>query len=416
MDERRLAVGGVSLLILAILVALVAGAGPNAPSAAQTARTIDSCTTISESGEYELARNITDSTAGACLRVEASDVVLDGGGHAVDGANESGTPGILVGGEASTSNVTVTNVVVTGWGTAIQYQNVTDGRIAAVTASANDVAGIKLRASSDVDIRNATVAGNGVGSDNAYQGNGILIRNGSGNTIREVRAENNTLDGIRLLDSSGNAVRDVVSTGNHRHGLLIKRYSHDNTVRDSHFDVNDRDGLTLRHHSNHNEFVNNTAIDNGHESEDGDGIEVLKSDDNLVKGNVANDNPDDGIGVNNDSQRNRIVDNVATGNGQAGVLVRINSTGNRVVGNRLTGNRYGIFVENPSVGTTEGGGWLGVVLRLEAVRFSVGNGGDLLDTGQNRLVHNTVCNNSDRPIRVVNSSASTVRADNRATC
>jgi hypothetical protein len=58
---------------------------------------IDSCREISEPGRYVLTRDVEDAEAAQCLRIRASDVVLDGRGHAVNGTGAFATTGVTVG-------------------------------------------------------------------------------------------------------------------------------------------------------------------------------------------------------------------------------------------------------------------------------------------------------------------------------
>ena len=332
-------------LPVAIVLSLVlSGMGGVAAAAAPQPTAVSSCTTITSPGQYVLTTDIENSGASACLSIRANGVTLDGGGHTVDGVDATGTYGVLVGGSGSISDVTVRNVVTTDWGTGIHYSGATDGEVASVTSNSNHLAGIRLVDTTNTLIRGSTVASNGAGFREVY-GNGVLVNRGSGNEIRNVVAESNNVDGVRIRNSSRNSVRDVVSTNNHRHGIMIEDESHDNTVTSSTFDANDRDGMTIRRDSNRNELVGNTANDNGHDSNDGDGVEILGSDDNLVEGNAMRNNPDDGIVINHGGQGNRIVDNAVTGNAKTGVLVRIDSSDNRIARNRIAGHPTGIYVE-----------------------------------------------------------------------
>jgi hypothetical protein len=79
---------------------------------------IDSRTTVTRPGRYELVEDIRNGggthLSDACLRIQSSDVVLDGGGHTVDGHGVSDTVGIAVGSDTALENVVVTNVTLTG--------------------------------------------------------------------------------------------------------------------------------------------------------------------------------------------------------------------------------------------------------------------------------------------------------------
>lgn len=332
-----------------VVLLLVAGACSTGAAAQSTgATTIDSCTTIDEPGEYVLTSDVSNSGADACIHISASDVVLDGGGHTVDGVDRRWTYGVLVRGPGTPSNVTVTNVVTTDWWAGIQYQGVTNGRITDAAADNNVLLGIQLGETTDTLVANTSVASNGAGVDRAYRGDGIRVRNGSGNTLRDVVVEDNDLMGIRLLSTARNTVRDATSRRN-RFGVFLHGGAHDNTVVNGRFTDNNRDGMTIRYGSDRNEFLYNRVVDNGRDTptNDGDGIEVLHSDGNLVQGNVVRGNPSDGIAVNNGTDWNRVLDNVASDNGRTGILVTLDATGNTVANNTVTRNEgTGLYVRD----------------------------------------------------------------------
>ncbi|WP_175501593.1 right-handed parallel beta-helix repeat-containing protein [Halogeometricum limi] len=75
--------------VIAVTLVLVASvtAGPFAtiqPVAAEPTP-IDACTTITEPGRYVLTENLRDVTDATCIRIAASDVVLDGDGKRIEG-------------------------------------------------------------------------------------------------------------------------------------------------------------------------------------------------------------------------------------------------------------------------------------------------------------------------------------------
>lgn len=108
-------------LLVVTLVVLVSGSVV-APAtlftdrtAAQSSDEIDSCTTITESGEYELTDDISgDDDTWNCIEIRADDVTLDGNGYAVEAEAEGfdGNSGIYVNGS---DDVEVRNVEVRGW-------------------------------------------------------------------------------------------------------------------------------------------------------------------------------------------------------------------------------------------------------------------------------------------------------------
>ena len=103
-------------LILVIIVAVIASG---------TAQPITAPGVITSPGVYELtadARGITDMYG---IRIEASDVVLDGQGHFIGGDQRDRSIGIYVnkfGG--SITNVTIKNLKLEDWNNGVSYQYV----------------------------------------------------------------------------------------------------------------------------------------------------------------------------------------------------------------------------------------------------------------------------------------------------
>ena len=91
-----------AVIIIACLTALLILIPANAEE-------ITGCTEINESGVYYLANDISEN-ATMCIVINASDVVLEGNGHFIDG-NGSGY-GIYAEG---VENVTVKNLTLTNW-------------------------------------------------------------------------------------------------------------------------------------------------------------------------------------------------------------------------------------------------------------------------------------------------------------
>ncbi|HKJ58599.1 MAG TPA: CARDB domain-containing protein, partial [Halobacteriales archaeon] len=121
------------------------------PAAAPAPVDLDDCTTITEPGVYRLADDITLDAA-TCLVVLASDVVVDGDGHTLDGVSGAAegprtekfglyvapvAPGASADDAANVSNVTVRDLTVAGWGHGIHLSNADDVTVERVTARGN---------------------------------------------------------------------------------------------------------------------------------------------------------------------------------------------------------------------------------------------------------------------------------------
>ena len=85
---------------------------------------ISNCTIISSPGYYNLVNDIINSDVDICIKIESSDVVLDGAGHRIDG---SGIAAIYV--STNLSNVTIKNVTITGWYWGVKFYQVNDSTI-----------------------------------------------------------------------------------------------------------------------------------------------------------------------------------------------------------------------------------------------------------------------------------------------
>jgi len=83
---------GVALGLCSLLIVATVLTGVGISPATATPQRLDACTTITEPGTYELTADLTTAqpVGGACIRIEASGVVFDGGGHTIRG-NGTGT-------------------------------------------------------------------------------------------------------------------------------------------------------------------------------------------------------------------------------------------------------------------------------------------------------------------------------------
>ncbi|HET7324027.1 MAG TPA: copper-binding protein, partial [Halococcus sp.] len=154
---------GVVVLSLALCVTGIAGGGGVVSAQTGTGSIpINSCRTIADDGRYVLTTDIENSSRNVCIQILSSDVVFDGQGHTIEGANATESVGIKVNNSLTTlSNVTVTNVSTTGWTAGVFYLDVNNASLKNVNASANDRHGILLRAANDIRLTNVTAVGNG---------------------------------------------------------------------------------------------------------------------------------------------------------------------------------------------------------------------------------------------------------------
>ena len=137
---------------------------------------------ITSPGTYSIAADGYDGIA-TPIEIRSSNVVLDGGGHTIDGARRAGTSGILIDGAGTLSNVVVRNVRLVNWETGIQADGVIGGVIE--------------------------------GSEIAYNRQGIALRNGQEIVIRNNAIRANDRTGIVVGDSQNATIRanKIVHTG-----------------------------------------------------------------------------------------------------------------------------------------------------------------------------------------------------------
>ncbi|MFB6138396.1 MAG: right-handed parallel beta-helix repeat-containing protein [Halobacteriaceae archaeon] len=187
------------LLVGVALLALATGGAAAQPTQ------ITGCAVVDSPGVYELTANVTDSTASTCIDVSASDVVLDGAGHVVDGVGSGTSMGVRVSAAVDLTNVTVRNLTVAEWGSGVYTNRAPNTTIASVTASGNDV-GVKLgRVSQHARLVDVHATGNAEW--------GVVFGNAPNATLAGSVLANNH-GGVRVAGlSDGVTVRNTTVTG-----------------------------------------------------------------------------------------------------------------------------------------------------------------------------------------------------------
>jgi hypothetical protein len=203
------------------------------------ATTVDSCTTITEPGVYELGPNLTNQTESddadgtACIVVQADDVVVEGNGAAIDGSDANGDVGVAVRPSNDSDvlrNATVRNVEASNWTTGVLVENATKSAVENVESSGNSEAGVEVRNltySAVTDVR---------ATDNGDYG--LVVNESSGTKLTNVSATNHSVAGVAAVDSSKNLITDVEvnATGDgassQTGGLLFDNASN-NVVKDA---------------------------------------------------------------------------------------------------------------------------------------------------------------------------------------
>jgi len=209
---------------------------------------IDSCTTINESGTYELTDDISSSTGGACIHVRASDVTLDGNGHSVTGDYAADSIGLLVSngpvdgysdGEPLT-NVTVRDLNIGNWEQGIRAGPVASSpgpQVRFVDISVSNADGIKMYGTDDSVLRDVTVTNGEIG---------LLLYETNSVTGENLTITGNTGVGLWLADLvERSQFTNLTVTGNDGGGVYFGIDTVDNTITDAFIDNNGAYGVTF---------------------------------------------------------------------------------------------------------------------------------------------------------------------------
>lgn len=350
---------------------------------------IDACTTITEPGKYVLAGDIENSSARSCLQIQSSDVVLDGGGHTIDGV-ESPDPdqladqffrglenpldsntnvGVAVRSDGPLSNVTVRNVELTDWRWGVVTANLNGGAIENVQARANGF-GIAVTDSSDVSLTDSIASENaalGVALLNVTGGRvtnvtasangplGVYQSGGRDVALSRITARDNDLAGILAEQSTGTTVFDA-NVSDNRMGVYFFQTTGGAVVRTT--ATNNEIGIYLRaatgagvsrstartnfagillEGATESSVVNATARQNRY------GVYLFDTADSRVVGTDASRNF---IGVRLELARESVVSDSVASDQFAGIFVN-NSVGGEITDNTVLNTTFaGVYTDN----------------------------------------------------------------------
>jgi CSLREA domain-containing protein len=276
--------------------------------------------------ESTLVANDLTNCPGEGLVIGASNIVVDLGGHTIDGPNyllgnvsgqEEGFPaGIRVSGK---TNVVIRNGTVQefGWGVLLTA-GTTRTVVENLTILRNAVAGVELFDADDGRTGN-TIRGNTI-NDNEL---GVQLIAGSENSV----VISNTIHG-----NLGEQLFIQFSDGHRIEGNEIVGIPTDPTL--------DSDGGVLLEGASDNVFFNNLIRDTG----DAGIVINAGSDNNRIEDNVMTRNGDAGVIV-SDSDRNQMIGNVAHQESDGGIVLN-NAHDSVVRGNDLRFNPSGVEAGN----------------------------------------------------------------------
>ncbi|MDH5021309.1 right-handed parallel beta-helix repeat-containing protein [Halobacterium rubrum] len=395
---------GATALTAAVLVVAATAGVPVAVAADSTAGATDvsTCRTIDSPGLYELTANVTDAPSSGCLVVTADSVVLSGNGHGLATANGS-EPGVLV---RDATQVSVSDLVVDGFGTGVAYRGVDGGGLIDITVT-NATTGVALSDGTadvmvdSVTVTNATtgVAVTGDGPSNVVSRSSLGAPNATGIAVsapgttlagndvvdtaagirvagtRDTDVRGNTITratvGVVVDDAGGvtvadNRIVDSVSRGVQVAGDLPPRFDPPvrETARVPHLTPSVVAAMDTTPHE-----VRNNTIAGGRDY----GVLVADVEDATVAANSISDT-EDGIGI-GETEGVRVLNNSVAGVGDDGVHLA-NADRSTVAGNDLTDS---------------------------------GDDGVYAVGAENRVLNNTATNSSDDGIDVQNSTLAVVR-------
>ncbi|MFB6155596.1 MAG: PKD domain-containing protein [Haloferacaceae archaeon] len=308
---------------------------------------IDTCGVLEEAGVYTLTTDLDGGDVVAtCFEIRGSDVTLDGQGHTI--SNGVAEAIHVLNATATLTNVTVTNLTVTGWGSAISAKNVRDSEFSDLALAFNDDKGIALSGTESTDNRVLRDrfeenekglfvergANNTVVEDSDFLANheaAVKVSGASGTTLRRNFFTGH--DGEKVVHFSGESPGNLLEYNRIEHStepenaIQFGGESSGNTVRHNVVVGNDRGGIQFG--PGDNVVVNNTVADNG-----GVGM-AFDGDNDVVTDNVVTGNGD-GVWFGG-STGETATDNVVADNDGYDVSFDEGATGNAVTGLTVTG-------------------------------------------------------------------------------
>jgi parallel beta-helix repeat protein len=223
---------------------------------------------------------LTGNLQGVAIQIASDGVTLDGGGYTMTGVSgDSSHPyGVYV---DLRTGVTIKNLTVTAFQGGIELLRSFSNTLTNNTMTENTSVGIELFASDNNalldNILNAT-------------GDGIIVNQSSGNTLRGNTATGNQWSGIILdTDSCNNTVRGNTAELN-SYGISLSGSSNENTISGNTVAGNKYLGISLYWSSNSNVITNNVVRDNGLSVTNGSGIQLLEASSNKFFNNTISNN------------------------------------------------------------------------------------------------------------------------------
>ena len=263
-----------------MMIFLLVGAG-----SASAATNINNCSVLNTAGEtYVLTQDIINSPNTTCITAQANNLILDCGGHRIDGTDSAGSRGIY---SNSYNNLTIRNCNITDWGNGIYLTFSSYNTIYNDSIDSDQTNGIYTSSSNSNLIDRVNVS--------SSQNHGLYITGSSNNNITDSEFNYDVSYGIFMDSSSNNnIVNNSVFRGNELNGMGVQ-YSSGNMIINTRILSNSINGILI-HYSSNNNVTNCSLYSNGNQ-----GVRVTYSSDNWIKDSVIESSGNEEIYTNHDS-------------------------------------------------------------------------------------------------------------------
>jgi parallel beta-helix repeat protein len=279
-------------------------------------KTLTDCAELSESGSYYLTADIINSSVTYCMDITANNIVLDCGGHVIDGDDYFATYGIYIyRSSINETNITVANCEISDYYYGIYLENSENNVISNITAysnaegihlhdkssnniftninaSYNDIVGISLEGNASYNLFENIIANNNA--------DGVYVYSSNFNNLANINASHNSGSGILFGFSNNNTVTNYVAEDND-YGIMFTQ-ADNNTIANCTTNYNRYEGMSIENSNNNS--ISDCVISHGLAN----GITLDSSNSNYIYRNVLSNNTGVGLGISGGS--NKIYNNL----------------------------------------------------------------------------------------------------------
>ncbi|RLI84722.1 hypothetical protein DRP07_00205 [Archaeoglobales archaeon] len=286
---------------------------------------VDSCTIINSPGVYILSQDISSAGNDHCIKIESSDVTLEGNGHAINGGDVNGIYGIYAEGYSSSlSNISVKNVTVTDWYYGVRFEYLSDSEIFNVTGNSGR-GGIYLDSSYNITIVECHSFDNSMYGIKLYDSDSCSL---IGNSV-----ENNEY-GIYFEYASNTTLRNNLMNGN-THGFWIEDWQDVSDI------VHDIDTSNLMDGKKLYYLIGESGVEINSASNAG-AVFCVNCNDIVVRDSVLNKASH---GVLFYGTSNSVVENNSLSGNSVGIEIVSSSLNNTIRNNFISNSLYGIHIK-----------------------------------------------------------------------